>query len=73
MTIYHKIGKESIQWAHTLNNIGILYSDQGKLDEALESYNKALTIHQKIGKESIHWANTFHNIGVVYNSQGKLE
>jgi hypothetical protein len=29
--IYEKIGKESIDWARTLNNIGVVYGDQEKV------------------------------------------
>lgn len=48
------VGKESIECANTLNNIGNVYKEQEHLDEALEYHNKALKIYEKVnGKDSI--------------------
>ena len=66
-------GKESFDCANTLNNIGLDYKDQGKLNEALEYYSRALNIKERVkGKESFDCANTLHSIGLVYKKQGKL-
>jgi len=50
-----------------------VYKNQGKLEKALEYYNRAVTIYEKTGKQSIEWAFTLNNIGVVYYYQRKLE
>ena len=46
--------------------MGVALQDLGKLDEALDAYNKALTL-----KPSYPLA--YHNIGVVLNEQGKSD
>ena len=66
-------GKESLDCADTLNNIGLVYKDQGKFNLALEYYRRALIIFEKYkGKESLNYAVTLSNIGLVYNDQDKL-
>jgi len=73
VTIYQKVGEESIGWADTLYNIGIVYKNQNKVKSAFSSYNRAVTIYQKVGKESIGWADALYNIGNVYDDYGKLK
>jgi tetratricopeptide (TPR) repeat protein len=73
LLIHEKIGKESISWTNTLNNIGVVYDKQDKLELALEYYLRAVTIHEKIGNESIGWANTLFYIAVVYSKQDKVK
>ena len=52
-----------------LVNIGLIYSDLGKSDEALEYLNKALEIDRRIGyKRGI--ANALGNIGNIYSGLG---
>ena len=58
--------------ANALNNIGNVYRNQGKLEEALEFYQAALKIHQEIG-HPLEQANALRSIGNVYSDQGKLE
>jgi tetratricopeptide (TPR) repeat protein len=66
------LGKGSIRTAGTYNNIGSVYSGQGKVDLALENYLKGLEIKEKIkGKDSIDAASTLFNIGLAYKKQGK--
>ena len=64
---------ESIECAITLNSIGSLYNNLGKLDEAFKYYTRALSIYERVkGKESFDCANTLNNIGSVYKKHGKL-
>ena len=53
-------------------NIGIVYRNQGKLEEALKSLQAALTIHIEIDNP-LGQANTLNNLGTVYGDQSKLE
>ena len=54
------------------NNIGSVYNKQGKLENALESHQAALTIDREIDNP-LGQANVLGNIGLVYFNQGKLE
>ncbi|NEP61095.1 MAG: tetratricopeptide repeat protein, partial [Symploca sp. SIO2G7] len=56
----------------TLNNIGLVYSNQGQYQEALDYYQQALAIYQEVGnrrKEGI----TLNNIGEIYRNLGKYQ
>ena len=55
-----------------LGNIGLVYFNQGKLEEALKSHQAAFEIHKQIG-HPLGQANDLNNIGNVYAKQGKLE
>ena len=48
------------------SNMGIALKDQGKLEEAIEAYNKALAIKPD-------YAEAYYNMGVALKDQGKLE
>ena len=51
-----------------------MYDSQGKYEEALDYYNKALTIRiNKLGEDHPDVATTYNNIANVYDSQGKYE
>jgi len=66
-------GKDSFDCAKTLNNIGLVYQDQEKLNQALEYYNKSLSIKEKVkGEDSFDCVITLNNIGNVYKKQDKL-
>jgi CHAT domain-containing protein/tetratricopeptide (TPR) repeat protein len=54
----------------TLNNIGAVYSDLGRKNEALEYYEKALTIQKVIGDRDGE-STTLNNIGRVYDTLGQ--
>ncbi len=67
-------GDNNFKLANTCNNIGNVYKDQGKLEQALEMYMKCLNIqkaHQ--ADNNFNLAGVYNNIGSVYNTQGKLE
>ena len=46
--------------------MGVTLQEQGKLEEAIEAYNKALAIKPD-------YADAYNNIGIALNEQGKLE
>jgi len=46
--------------------MGIVLQEQGKLEEAIEAYNKALAINP-------NYANAYNNMGAILQDQGKLE
>jgi tetratricopeptide (TPR) repeat protein len=53
--------------ADTLNNIGTVYADLSKHEDALDSYSKSLEIQRKIFGTDEHSsiADTLNNIGSV--------
>ncbi len=63
--------KEKLQGrSAAVGNIGLIYSDLGKPDEALNYLKEALEIHRKIGYEQ-GIANQLGNIGLIYHDVGK--
>ena len=56
---------------NALGNIGLIYSDQGELDEALKYHQEALAIHKEVGYRQGE-ANQLGNIGLIYSDQGDL-
>lgn len=56
--------------AAAINNIGNIYSDLGKPDEALKFLEKALEIDRRIGYEQ-GIAIDLGNIGAIYSDLGK--
>jgi serine phosphatase RsbU (regulator of sigma subunit) len=58
--------------ASSLNNIGVIYSDQGNIIKALEHYNQSLKIQVEIGDVAGE-AQSLNNIGVIYNNQNNLK
>ena len=60
--------------AHTYNNIGVAYWNQGKYEEALKWFDKALEIKEKVlDPLSPSLASSYRNKGAVYKNQGNLE
>jgi len=56
----------------TLNNLGLLYTDQGKMMEAEEMYVQALRGREKAwGVEHTSTLDTVNNLGDLYKDQGK--
>ena len=59
----------------TVNNLGILYSNQGKLDEAEKMYERALRGYEEaLGHENVEKyrpaLNTIVNMGDLYTKRG---
>ncbi|KAJ5738113.1 hypothetical protein N7493_001268 [Penicillium malachiteum] len=56
-----------------LNSLGLLYSDQGKLQEAEEMFRRALAGREKaLGPHHTSTLHTVNNLGNLYSYQGKL-
>jgi tetratricopeptide (TPR) repeat protein len=63
--------------ATTLNNLGILYRDTGRLADAEKAFSEALTIYRDLaahdpGAYRPHVATTLNNLGVLYSDTGRL-
>jgi len=66
-------GPEHTLTLEPVNNLGILYADQGKLAEAEQMYQLALQGKEKAyGPEHTSTLNTVNNLGALYIDQGKL-
>ncbi len=69
-----RYGDNNFNLAITYSNIGGVYKNQGKLEEALEMYMKCLNIKKAhFGDNNFNLAITYNCIGGVYHNQGKLE
>ena len=55
-----------------INNIGLVYDDLGRKEEALDHYQQALAIRREVGDRGGE-GTTFNNIGSVYNSLGRKQ
>jgi tetratricopeptide (TPR) repeat protein len=67
------LGPEHTSTLMTVNNLGILYSDQGKLAEAEQMYGRALAGYEKaLGPEHTSTLVTVNNLGALYGDQGRL-
>ena len=71
LAIIREIGNQTVESA-TLNNIGLVYKNQGQYDQALSYYNQALVIIREIG-DRVGEGTTLNNIGAVYQSQGQYD
>jgi tetratricopeptide (TPR) repeat protein len=57
--------------ARTLNNIGLIYSELGEKQKALEYYSQALPLVRAVGNRGGE-ATTLNNIGLVYSLEFRL-
>jgi len=58
----------------TVNNLGVLYENQGKLKEAEVMYRRALKGYEKAwGPEHTSTLGTVNNLANLYKNQGKME
>jgi tetratricopeptide (TPR) repeat protein len=56
------------------HSLGLLYSDQGKLDLAGQMYQRALQGKEKAwGPDHTSTLSTVNNLGILYKNQGKLD
>ena len=67
----HAVGDRSGE-ANTLNNIGLVYSELGEKQKALEYYSQSLPLSHAVGDRSGE-ANTLNNIGLVYSELGEKQ
>ncbi|KAN0072347.1 HET domain containing protein [Elaphomyces granulatus] len=63
---------DGMEWA--LYNLGRLYADHDKLDEAEKMYQRALRGKEKAwGRDHMLTLDTVNNLGLLYADQGKLD
>ena len=68
------LGPEHTSTLTTVGNLGLLYSDQGKLEQAEQMYERALRGEEKaVGPEHTSTLNTVNNLGLLYLKQGKTK
>ncbi len=67
-------GDDNFNLAGTYNNIGEVYTEQGKLGQALDMFTKCLDLEKvHYGDNDFNLANTYEKIGGIFNDQGELE
>jgi CHAT domain-containing protein/Tfp pilus assembly protein PilF len=71
LSLYQMVGDRRVE-ATTLNNIGLVYSNLGEKQKALEFYNQALPIVRAVGDRRVE-AITLNNIGAVYDDLGEKQ
>jgi len=63
------LGPDHTLTLNTVNNLGLLYKDQGKLKEAEEMLLRALIAYEKaLGPDHISTLNTVNNLGLLYTT-----
>ena len=66
------INSSGLEWA--LHQLGSLYADQGRLEEAEKMYQRALVGNEKAwGPEHTSTLDTVNNLGLLYADLGRLE
>jgi tetratricopeptide (TPR) repeat protein len=67
LAIYERVkGKDHIDCASTLHEIGFVYSNKGDYEQALLHYQRSLAIKERVkGKDHIHCASTLDGIGSI--------
>ncbi|TKA58613.1 hypothetical protein B0A55_12927, partial [Friedmanniomyces simplex] len=66
-------GPKQTSTLDTVNNLGNLYSNQGKMKEAEEMYLRALTGREEAwGPKHTSTLDTVYNLGLFYHQQGEL-
>ena len=55
-----------------LNNLGVIYLDLGRIEEAEKLYLESLEINRSLGYK-IGLSNSLNNLGILYKNQGKIE
>jgi tetratricopeptide (TPR) repeat protein len=65
---------DDVVMLRAIHGLGILYVEQGKLDEAEEMYRRALAGFEKaLGRNHTLTLDTVNNLGILYVEQGKLD
>merc|ERR1719460_1427020 len=69
----NNLGKHHPKVARTREDMGLVYSDQSKFDDALREYEEALRIQMAtLGKNHPRVAATRSNMASVYKEQSKF-
>jgi tetratricopeptide (TPR) repeat protein len=67
-------GPEHTSTLDTVSDLGNLYKDQGRLEDAERMFNRALAGKEKaLGPEHTSTLRTVHNLGLLYAKQGRPE
>jgi tetratricopeptide (TPR) repeat protein len=67
-------GLEHTSTLNTVNNLGILYADLGRIDKAEQMYQRALAGYEKAwGLEHTLTLDTINNLGILYADLGRLD
>ncbi|KAK4097173.1 hypothetical protein N658DRAFT_561942 [Parathielavia hyrcaniae] len=67
------LGRDHTSTLDTVNNLGVLYADQGRLAEAESMYQRALEGKEKaLGRDHTSTLDTVNNLGLLYKDQGRL-
>ena len=65
-------GPQHLVIAGTLNNMAMVYTEQGKYEQALEAYSKSLDIKIKlVGQDSPDVADTKYNMAILHKKRGE--
>ena len=68
------LGLEHASTLLVVNNVGLLYYDQGKFDKAEQMYVRALSGQKKaLGQDHLSTLTTIHNLGSLYRIQLKQD
>jgi len=70
LKIFEEIGDKK-GMAYCLNNIGLLYNNQGETQKGLEYFHKSLKLREEIG-DNKGVASSLNNIGFAYENQGDI-
>jgi len=71
-----QIPLDYIRIASSLNNIGIIYQQQGQLDQALEYFQQSLELFSKYYPDNdniLQKSNTLSNMASIYRDKGDLD
>lgn len=69
---YHRSSKDTLSWAKSLNNLGIIYRRQGNYDEAIKHFEEGLRLKQLSGDEQ-GIANSLLNLGNVHQDRNAFD
>ncbi|KAJ5183227.1 TPR repeat protein [Penicillium capsulatum] len=68
------LGADHTSTLDTVDNFGVLYRVQGKLDHAEQMYQRSLAGKEKaLGADHISTLETINSLGILYRAQGKLD
>src|SRR5205809_4056991 len=59
------LGPEHVDTARLEQDLGYLYFQQGKTDEAVNHFETALALQEKLGKDPLAQARALHNLAVA--------
>ncbi len=68
------LGKDHPSTLDTVNNMALVFDKQGRYDDALEWYERALAGYEKaLGKDHPSTHRTVHNMASVFDKQGRYD